>query len=365
MILSASIQMFRKTGRYGLFLVVATIFLVGLFPATSVAQNQISNSLDPRVLYQRMLDSRRIYDYEGILTFEQAGQMQSFEVSSTQQGAGLDQKLNQLDGPQLQHFMRFEADCQPKQGLSVDQFDDYYNFFAIGEVRVAGRIGTEIVLMPVDKYRNGYRFVIDNDSGLMLRSVVTAPDRRVVERTQFVNIKYQPRDVVETDESEAGAEIETETSPAEVQIAAEEQSDLSGQSGNLDLAEPVPPSEEIVQQEESTEAAYTETPNTVGCNYLSIENGWIAGWLPAGFELLQSTFQEEQASLVYGDGISVVSVFIEPVLETFLPPSNAQRGATAIYINYLSTRTETYLVSVVGEVPMATAERVFSALRRE
>ena len=363
MILSASIQMFRKTGHYGLFLVMATISLVGLFPATSVAQNQISNSLDPRVLYQRMLDSRRIYDYEGILTFEQAGQMQSFEVSSTQQSAGLDQKLNQLDGPQLQHFMRFEADCQPKQGLSVDQFDDYYNFFAIGEVRVAGRTGTEIVLMPVDKYRNGYRFVIDNDSGLMLRSVVTAPDRRVVERTQFVNIEYQTRDVVETDESEAGAKIET--SPAEDQIAAEEQSDLSEQSGNLKLAEPVPESEEIVQQDESTEAVNTEAPNTVGCNYLSIENGWVAGWLPAGFELLQSTFQDEQASLVYGDGISVVSVFIEPVLETFLPPSNAQRGATAIYINYLSTRTETYLVSVVGEVPMATAERVFSALRRE
>jgi sigma-E factor negative regulatory protein RseB len=358
LILSTSIQMFRKTGRNGLFLVVAALFLAGLFPAAALAQTQISNSLDPKILYQRMLDSRKIYDYEGILTYEQGGQMQSFEVSSTQQGAQLDQQLNQLDGPQQQHSMQFDVDCQPKQGASVEQFDEFYNFFAVGEVRVAGRTGTEIVLMPVDKYRNGYRFVIDNDSGLMLRSVVTAPDRRVVERTQFVNIEYQPRELDEADETDTdlGAEI----SPENDQVAAEEQIDVYEESENSELAETAEQSEEIAQHEEST-----VTPDTVGCNFFSIENGWVTGWLPAGFVMLQSTFEDERATLVYGDGISVVSVFIEPVLETFLPPSNAQRGATAIYINYLSTRTETYLVSVVGEVPMATAERVFSSLRRE
>jgi len=350
LILSASIKMFRKTGRNGLFLVVANMFLLGLIPLTTVAQTQISNSLDPKILYQRMLDSRKIYDYEGILTYEQAGQMQSFKVSSSQQGTMLDQHLNQLDGPQLQHAMKFDADCQASQGSSVEQFDEYYNFFAIGEERVAGRTGTEIVLMPVDKYRNGYRFVIDYDSGLMLRSVVTAPDRRVVERTQFVNIEYEPRDFTETEEPDIDQE---EASPEESQSIDEEQIDSSEELDNSGLAE-------AAQEEESTESA-----NMINCNFINVENGWVSGWLPAGFELLQSTFEDERATLVYGDGISVVSVFIEPVLETFLPPSNAQRGATAIYINYLSTRTETYLVSVVGEVPMATAERVFSSLRRD
>jgi len=351
LILSVSIQMFRKTGLYGLFLIVATMFILGLFPMTSVAQTQISNPLDPKILYQRMLDSRKIYDYEGILTYEQAGQMQSFKVSSTQQAVGLDQHLNLLDGPQLRHSMTFDPDCQTSQGLSVQHFDEYYNFFVIDEERVAGRTGTEIVLMPVDKYRNGYRFVIDNDSGLMLRSVVTAPDRRVLERTQFVNIEYQPRDFAEA--GEPSIDGVAKISPNEAQSVDEEQIDSSEVLENSELAG-------AAQEEGSTESA-----SMISCNFSNVGNGWVSGWLPAGFELIQSTFEDERATLVYGDGISLVSVFIEPVLKTFLPPSNAQRGATAIYINYLSTRTETYLVSVVGEVPMASAERVFSTLRRE
>ncbi|MFX4228444.1 MAG: MucB/RseB C-terminal domain-containing protein [Porticoccaceae bacterium] len=352
MVLSRSIYMFLKAGLRGLFLVVAAA-ISGLNPAAVLAQDQIGNSFDPEVLYERMLQSKSLYDYEGILTYEQAGQMQSFEVSSRLEGSALDEKLNQLDGPQVEHFLRFDPTCSPGN-TSLDQLDDYYNFFAVGEVRVAGRTGTEIVLMPVDIYRNGYHFVVDNETGFMLRSVVTAPDRRVVERTQFVSIDLRPRELTEALE------------PAEIQESANEASENSGSDAEASAeAEDIGPQQPAPGSEDSAEnTGNIAAPESVGCNYLSIENGWVAGWLPEGFNLLSSGLQDEQATLVFGDGISVVSVFIEPVQQIFLPPSNAQRGATAIYINYLSTRTATYLVSVVGEVPMATAERIFSSLSR-
>lgn|GEM_PF-505448 len=355
MVLSKSIHMFCKTGLGGLFLFVLTVF-AGLMPAAVIAQDQSLDSLDPQALYERMLESNKRYDYKGILTYEQAGQMQSFEVSSRKDGPALDQRLSQLDGPQLEHFLRFDATCSPRQSASIDQFDDYYNLFSAGEVRVAGRVGTEIVLMPVDRYRNGYHFVVDNETGLMLRSVVSAPDRRVIERTQFVSIDFELRDMSEDTSGSA------ETQDGE--------SDPSADSGDNEEtvveAENVGPRQSVASSEEGEEGEKSrDAPESVSCKYLSIENGWTAAWLPEGFNLLESSLQGERAILVFGDGISVASVFIEPVQETFLPPSNAQRGATAVYINYLSTQTDTYLVSVVGEIPMMTAERIFTSLRRQ
>ncbi len=363
MIFSRSSYKYPKTGPTGLFLFVLTV--AGLFPVSTMAQGQISNTLDPKMLYERMLDSKALYDYEGILTFEQAGQMQSFEVSSRQAGMALDQRLNQLDGPRQEHFLRFDAECQPKQGASVDQFDNYYNFFSIGEERVAGRTGTEIVLMPVDKFRNGFQFVVDNETGLMLRAVVTAPDRRVLERTQFVSIDFERREEpVDTGPDENDETAETIADSADTEAESQEDTEESVQaSSSSEGDEEIAGDDELVDTTQQADASVE--PDSISCNYFSIENGWVAGWVPEGFNLLQSSLQDERATMVYGDGISLVSVFIEPVQETFLPPSNAQRGATAIYINYLSTRTNTYLVSVVGEVPMETAERVFSSLRRQ
>jgi sigma-E factor negative regulatory protein RseB len=362
LIFSRSSYKYPKTGPTGLFLFVLTV--AGLFSTSSMAQDRISNSLDPKMLYERMLDSKALYDYEGILTFEQAGQMQSFEVSSRQAGMALDQKLNQLDGPRQEHFLRFDAECQPKQGASVDQFDNYYNFFSIGEERVAGRTGTEIVLMPVDKYRNGFQFVVDNETGLMLRAVVTAPDRRVLERTQFVSIDFERREEpVDAAPGENAESAETIADSADTEAESVEDTGGSAQASPSSEGEEIASNVDPVDTTQQADASVE--PDSISCNYFSIENGWAAGWVPEGFNLLQSSLQDERATMVYGDGISLVSVFIEPVQETFLPPSNAQRGATAIYINYLSTRTNTYLVSVVGEVPMETAERIFSSLRRQ
>ena len=87
--------------------------------------------------------------------------------------------------------------------------------------------------------------------------------------------------------------------------------------------------------------------------------------MPEGFKLIENKLDDDRVVLVYADGLSVFSVFVESVLETFLPPSNAQRGATTIYINYLSSPSETFLVSVVGEIPLVTAERVLGSMRRD
>lgn len=329
-------RVISKTGLKGLFL------FVSLIADTALAQADLQNQQDPKALYDQMLASPSKYDYRGILTYEQGGQLQSFEVESVVSDGLIDQKLELLNGPETRHHFSFDSSCQKRPSLKSNTLSEYYNFYMRGKVRVAGYEGTEIVLLPIDKYRNGYQYVIDNVSKLMLRSMTLTPDRRMTERVQFAQLDYEAYVLNHDDQT-------TEESPLVVkESAADTGNETSVDSGQSQ------PLEEVVDQ-----------PHKIGCNQLSIENGWVAGWLPRGFVILDSKLEGERAVLVYGDGISTFSVFIDTVIESFLPPSNAQRGATTVYINYLSDQSSTYLISIIGEIPLETAERVLSSMRRK
>ena len=333
------INLIFKTGLMGLFLFVLPV------AEQADAQADLQNRQDPKALYDQMIASPGKYDYRGILTYEQGGQLQSFEVQSELSGGLIDQKLELLNGPQTSHYFSFDAACEKRPSLAANELSAYYNFYSRGETRVAGYEGIEIVLLPIDKYRNGYQYVIDNVSKLMLRSMTLTPDRRMIERLQFVQLDYQaflPAADAVSDPSEQEPSAKQEPSD-EI-----EPSTASSADKTVEALEPA-----------------IEQPHKIGCDQLSIENGWVAGWLPSGFVILDSKLEGDRAVLVYSDGISTFSIFIDTVIESFLPPSNAQRGATTVYINYLSDQSSTYLVSIIGEIPLATAERVMSSLRRK
>lgn len=319
-------KLISKTGLLGLFLFLSVV------SENTLAQTGLENRLDPKLLYDQMLSSPRFYNYSGILTYEQGGQLQSFRVESTISDGSIEKNLELLDGPASSHSLSFDSGCKKRAAVSSESLSPYYNFYTRGETRIAGLDGIEIVLSPVDKYRNGYQYVIDKSTGLMLRSVTLTPDRRMVERLQYAQLSFEQPEMPEQEDLSA----EVDLGQIELQL-----------------------SEEPVLEE------LPSSPHKVSCDQLSIENGWAAGWVPDGFETLDTQLEEGRAILVYGDGISTFSIFIDTVLEGFLPPSNAQRGATTVYINYLSDQSSTYLVSIVGEIPFATAERVLATLRRK
>ncbi len=58
---------------------------------------------------------------------------------------------------------------------------------------------------------------------------------------------------------------------------------------------------------------------------------WRADWLPAGFELVSAGREGGETAMVYSDGLSFVSVFINPDGEPAFPPIQAQRhGCTNV-----------------------------------
>jgi sigma-E factor negative regulatory protein RseB len=87
--------------------------------------------------------------------------------------------------------------------------------------------------------------------------------------------------------------------------------------------------------------------------------GWRATRLPRGFKLTSSVMrkmpQREDAvqQLVYSDGLATVSVFIERLNETGLPPTTD--GPTRMGALFaLGRPVDSHHVTVVGEVPAKT-----------
>ena len=94
-------------------------------------------------------------------------------------------------------------------------------------------------------------------------------------------------------------------------------------------------------------------------------------WLPPGFQLTSSsTHQDTQTkatvdSLMYEDGLARFSVFLEPISDASVTETRTQLGPTVAVSRRLNTVDGEMMVTVVGEIPVGTAERIALSVRGE
>jgi sigma-E factor negative regulatory protein RseB len=67
-------------------------------------------------------------------------------------------------------------------------FVDYYSFHLSGNDRVAGRSARIIFISPKDEFRYGYRLWLDQESNLLLKSVLVDDNEQVLEQMMFTNL---------------------------------------------------------------------------------------------------------------------------------------------------------------------------------
>jgi sigma-E factor negative regulatory protein RseB len=92
---------------------------------------------------------------------------------------------------------------------------------------------------------------------------------------------------------------------------------------------------------------------------------WRAGWVPSGFimaawDVRQTpTTLKDVNTLMYSDGLAAFSVFIEDMPDVGAGSLISRNGAT-VAVTHVATADggEAHLVTVVGEVPTPTAQRV-------
>ncbi|MFP5337687.1 MAG: MucB/RseB C-terminal domain-containing protein, partial [Gammaproteobacteria bacterium] len=69
--------------------------------------------------------------------------------------------------------------------------------------------------------------------------------------------------------------------------------------------------------------------------------------------------------LSYGDGLAKFSVFLEPLRGALVEDARSQMGPTVAVSKRISTADGDVMVTVVGEVPLGTAERVALSMRAD
>ena len=293
-----------KTGLTGLFLFVVTTF---------VNADITGGTNDPKLLFEKMLAGRSEVLYQGSIVYEGSGQLLSYSVNSAYPETPGLQVLKTLSGPQKTYEFLNQPECFSIVP-SLDQLSGWYNFSYIGASRDAGRTAHAIALRPVDPYRLGYNFVVDQETGLMLRSTLMLGDRRVLERLQFVDVSI---------------------------YSSPDETGLETGVGNQ------------LQQHNRRDCQITESSTE-----------WSLDWIPEGFSMVKQTRETDKESFLYSDGLSSFSLFFEPVSRLEIPAGAAQRGATTLLIKYYASSGQAYMITFVGEVPPMTAERVMAGLRK-
>jgi sigma-E factor negative regulatory protein RseB len=188
---------------------------------------------------------------------------------------------------------------------------------------MAGYSARVIAITPLDEFRYGYRFWIDKDTRMLLKSDLTGVDGKPIEQVMFTRL------VIGTD------------------IPLDDlQPSLTGDGYAWH------------RQEDIRKSADSSA---------SGEPGWTVSSLPGGFRLTNFQLKRMREGrggaehMVFTDGLATVSVYVEP--SSTDRPGFMGLSSMGAMNAYRAVR-EGSQITVVGEVPAATVEMIAHSVER-
>ncbi len=201
-----------------------------------------------------------------------------------------------------------------------DHISENYGLSFFGEDRVADRTAMRLAVTPRDDNRYGYRLWLDKKTRLLLRSELVDGDGHRLEIFQFNQIRF-------------GDDVD----PAMLEPEEKDGSLVS----HLTLA--------------------TKKQEPVAKDHVP----WQARWLPDGFRMAAADIRRAPSSLksvntmMYSDGLAAFSVFVEDMPDNGAASMVSRNGATVAVTHMIKGRKgQPYLVTLVGEIPTPTAQRI-------
>ncbi|KPY05777.1 Sigma E regulatory protein, MucB/RseB [Pseudomonas coronafaciens pv. oryzae] len=272
--------------------------------------------------------------YQGTFVYERNGSFSTHRIWHRIADGKVQERLLQLDGS-AQEVVRVGGLTQCVSGtleagvvnppvstsrsFDVKRLSAWYDMKIVGKSRVAGRQTTIVAVTPKDQHRYGLELHLDNETGLLLKSLLLSERGQLLERFQFTDL--DTASVLTEQALNASADCKAVSAPK---------------------AKPEPATSPVA---------------------------WHSDWLPPGFELSSSGVRKDGASqspvtrLTYGDGLASFSVFIEAVKGSSSSDIRTQLGPTVAVSRRLTTPQGDMMMTVVGEVPMGTAERIALSMR--
>ena len=292
---------------------------------------------ETRAWLVRMSEAFSSQNYDGVFVYSHGSSMETLRIIHHVEDGVERERIVRLDGP-VQEIIRQDGKVTCVHGSDwngninhkiplgpfarafvrdMSELGDSYQLVEKGDGRVAGREARVLLIKPNDDYRYGYRIWLDEETGLLLKSVLVHRGK-VLERFQFTQLS----------------------------IAGEiDESDLTvGIAGETMVHYPLLSHEESLVENKSLD--------------------WALSWLPDGFEMrMQGSHPKHENgshadTITYTDGMAAFSVFIEKIVDQKYEEVSAQKGATVAVTRIVNYPEGDHLVTVVGEVPMKTAKRI-------
>jgi len=283
----------------------------------------------------RLAQAEQQQSFQGTFVYERNGSFSTHDIWHRAQNGKVTERLLQLDGS-AQEVVRVDGRTQCVSGTLVSgvsqapsasareldplKLMSWYDLAVAGQSRVAGRDATIVTLTPKDQHRYGFELHLDTQTGLPLKSLLLDDKGRLLERFQFTRL--------------------APNAPTDADLAAS------------DNCKPLGP-------------AVAAQPSVSGPGH------WRSDWLPPGFELANSSVRKDPdskttvTSLMYDDGLARFSVFLEPLNGTSGMDTRTQLGPTSAVSRRLTTPKGDVMVTVVGEIPIGTAERIALSMRAQ
>ena len=308
----------------------ACVFLASMLFVASSGAEEAARWLDKM---SRALDEAT---YHGVLLRDNKGRTEALEVFHTKIDGVVRERVVSQEGSDFEIIRNGdEVHCvlPDKKAVLVEAWDenstlfaslpssssdlrDSYDIHLKAPQRIAGRQALLMLIEPRDDLRFGHRIWLDVDTGFPLKTQLVGRDGSILEQLRFADITL-------------GADIR----PRDL----ETRHDLS---------------------------AFRWYPAESDRRVESVSVSWTSEELPTGF-VIESSHRESMGKsgapvthIVYSDGLSKVSVFIE----TARGESRTMRARVGGSHSF-STVVDGHQVTAVGEVPAATVERIALSMR--
>lgn len=277
--------------------------------------------------------------YDGTFVYSHNGRLDAMRIVHSSTGGADRERLVALSGP-MREVLRDDSvvtcilpdnksvvvgktrptkQFPPIFPVDVRRLSEYYDFQLAAVERVAGRDARKLVIEPRDRYRYGYHLWIETETGLLLKSELLDENGQPVEQFMFTEIEFL-------------GEVPQ------------------------DLLQPSIVGQEYTWYEPRAQVAEAQP----------VSEDWVVSRLPNGFELdmhrkgLLSTSSKPVEHIIYSDGLSSVSVFIEDKADAVHDLQGTSRMGA---VNAYGRELDGHHITVMGEVPAGTIQIIGESLR--
>lgn len=307
-------------------------------PLRAQTKSTVGTQDDPAKWIGEMAMSFHRQNYDGVLVSNRGGVLRTVRIVHIVRNGEESERIEYLDGEPLEILRTdHDTDCMHAGSKIIlgsaaagSLFGGYaqsgkpglvslYRLEVRAPSRVAGRAVSVLDVLPSDQDRYAHRLFLDQQTRLLLKSEVLDAQSNVLESTQFTQIK-----------------IGSEVDPGALETVGQE----------------------VVREEfHSLPMIHVDPPDAA----------WRLSWLPAGFkrashhqhELVDSPGMVQ--SQHFTDGMALFSVFVESTKEA-VDTFETRSGSTLAYVAPRKLNDAWVSVTVVGEVPLATAVKIAQGL---